>query len=224
MSAVAHIKEYKTGRFFSDDYRGDMSWNGYENNVLLRNDGCDADGVPQFTDVAMALGADDDRDARGMAIADFDRDGDLDIVINHNPGDNDDLDRRGPTLLRNDLGNSRPWFTVDLVGTESNRDGVGAMVTLEATGHRQLRLATAGSGYASQSSSRLHFGLDAAEVVESLTVRWPSGKEEIYGPFEGRRSVRLTEGQGAELIDLTPSQRPLGGGVELEAEDRVGNA
>ena len=64
-----------------------MSWNGYERNVLLRNDGTDKNGVLHFTDVASALGADDIRDGRGMAVADFDNDGDLDIVINNNPGD-----------------------------------------------------------------------------------------------------------------------------------------
>jgi hypothetical protein len=55
--------------------------------VLLRNEGPDASGVPRFNDVAMATGADDIRDARGMATADFDNDGDLDIVVNNNPGD-----------------------------------------------------------------------------------------------------------------------------------------
>ena len=85
MSAVAHIQEYKTGLFYTDEFRGDMSWNGYEHNVLLRNDGPDASGQLEFTDVAMALGADSDKDARGTAMADFDNDGDLDIVINNNP-------------------------------------------------------------------------------------------------------------------------------------------
>ena len=213
MSAVAHIKEYKTGRFFTDDYRGEQSWNGYENNVLLRNDGCDADGVPQFTDVAMALGADDDRDARGIAFADFDRDGDLDIAINHNPGDNDDLSRRRPTLLRNDVGDRRPWLGIELVAHHGNRDAIGAVVTVEAGGRRQVRVAQAGSGYASQSSSRLHFGLGDAARIERLTVRWPQGDTEIHGPFDHRQVVRLTEGGGFEIVDR-PASAPLGGAVE----------
>lgn len=166
--------------------------------------------MPRFTGVALALGADDDRDARGFAASDFDRDGDLDIAINHNPGDNEQVERRRPSLLRNDIGHRRPWLAVDLVGTESNRDGVGATVIVEAAGRRQLRLATAGSGYASQRSPRLHFGLGEADSVDSLTVRWPSGREETFGPFASRRVVRLTEGEGAELLPVAPSA-PLGG-------------
>jgi hypothetical protein len=81
LSAVAHINDYKTGKFYRDEFRGDISWNGYEHNVLLRNEGPAPDGTLQFTDVAMATGADDIRDARGTATADFDNDGDLDVVI-----------------------------------------------------------------------------------------------------------------------------------------------
>ena len=77
MSAVAHINEYKTGKFYRDDFRGDISWNGYEHNVLLRNEGPDSKGALQFSDVAMATGADDIRDARGTATGDFDNDGDV---------------------------------------------------------------------------------------------------------------------------------------------------
>ena len=90
MSAVAHIKDYKAGKFYQDEFRGDISWNGYEHKVLLRNEGKDANGTLQFTDIAMALGADDIKDVRGMAVADFDNDGALDIVMNSNPGDSGD--------------------------------------------------------------------------------------------------------------------------------------
>ena len=69
MSAVAHIKQYKTGAFYADEFRGDISWNGYEHNVLLRNDGRDASGNLRFTDIGMAVGADDEKDGRGMARA-----------------------------------------------------------------------------------------------------------------------------------------------------------
>lgn len=202
MSAVAHIDEYKTGRFYTDEYRGDMSWNGYENNNLFRNEGCDADGVPRFTDVAMALGADDGRDARGIAIADYDNDGDLDIAVNHNIGDHGPSDRANATYLRNDIGAARAWLAVELQGTLSNRDAVGAMVTVITGDREQLRLLSAGSSYASQHSHRLYFGLGDRERIDRLTVRWPSGGSVTFEDLAVRQLVRIVEGEGIESLRL----------------------
>ena len=208
MSAVAHIDEYKTGRFYSDEFRGDMSWNGWENNVLLRSEGCGADGIPRFTDVAMALGADDQFDTRGMAFLDFDNDGDLDLALNHNPGDNDDPSRRRAVLLRNDIGQRRPWLAVELTGTGSNRDAVGAVVVARTGGLTQMRLVTAGSSYASQHAMRLHFGLGEHDVVDQLEVRWPSGLIETFDSLASRQLVRIVEGEGLEQLPL-PSLQPI---------------
>ena len=207
MSAVAHIRDYKTGKFFRDAFRGDISWNGYEHNVLLRNEGPDANGALQFTDIAMAVGADDDKDARGMATADFDNDGDLDIVINNNPGDSGDPQRARAVLLRNNVGQQRSWLAVELEGVESNRDAVGALVTIERNGEKQVRLVTAGSGFSSQHSARLYFGLNDQTQVDSLTVRWPRGRverfEKIAGqPITARRLIKIKEGAGIEARDL----------------------
>jgi hypothetical protein len=209
LSAVAHIKEYKTGILYSEEFRGGLSWNGYERNVLLRNDSTDANGVPQFTDVAVALGADDIRDARGMATADFDNDGDLDIVINNNPGDLvGDQQHAHATFLRNDLGQKRNFLAVELQGTRSNRDGVGAVVTIDAGGAKQLRHVAAGSGYASQHSARLYFGLNDNARVDSLTVRWPSGLIERFENIEAQHLVSITEGSDMKVLTLPP-KRPL---------------
>ena len=207
MSAVAHIKDYKSGKFYSDEFRGDLSWNGYERNVLMRNDGVDASGALQFTNVAVALGADDKRDARGMAVADFDNDGDLDIVINNNPGALlDNVDHARATFLRNDIGSHRNWIAIELQGADSNRDGVGALVTIEAGGHRQIRHATIGGGYASQHSSRLYFGLNEADRVDTLTVQWPSGTVQRMQDITSRQVVHITEGRGIQLLPL--AQKP----------------
>lgn len=208
MSAVAHIRQYKTGKFFTDEYRGGISWNGYENNVLLRNEGCDPDGTPRFTDVAMALGADDIRDSRGVAAADFDQDGDLDLVVNHNPGDRDREVGVPATLLRNDVGQDRSWLAVELEGTESNRDGVGAVVTAVTGSLRQTRLAHAGSGYASQDTGRLYFGLADARQVDELTVTWPGGATERFEDVPARRLVRVVEGSGLEVSRLPGQTDP----------------
>ena len=199
MSAVAHIKDYKAGKFYQDEFRGDISWNGYEHKVLLRNEGKDANGTLQFTDIAMALGADDIKDVRGMAVADFDNDGALDIIMNTNPGDSGDPTKARPALLRNNIGAKRNWLAVELVGTQSNRDAVGAMVTIETGGAKQLRLVSAGSGFASQNTERLYFGLNDKTRVDVLTVRWPSGRIETFRsigdqPINANRVIRITEG------------------------------
>jgi hypothetical protein len=207
LSAVAHIKEYKTGKFYQDEFRGDISWNGYEHNVLLRNEGMEPIGgedkskreTLRFTDVAMAVGADDVKDGRGMAVADFDNDGALDIVINDNPGDSGDASRARPALLRNNIGSRRNWLAVELTGVSSNHDAVGATVMIETGGAKQLRLVSAGSGFASQNSERLYFGLDDKTRVDVLTVRWPSGRVETFKsvgaqPIEARHVIRITEG------------------------------
>ena len=205
MSAVAHIDDYKTGKFFRDDFRGDMSWNGYEYNVLLRNSGVDEEGIPHFSDVAMAMGADSIADSRGLALLDFDNDGDLDFIINNNPGDHG-MESVPPTLLRNEVGQDRSWIAVELVGKTSNRDGVGAEVTARAGEIQALRLMQAGSGYASQHSSRLYFGLGEATLVESLSVRWPGGKVEVFESLPTGHLVRVTEGEGFELLKLPGSE------------------
>lgn len=207
MSAVAHIKDYKSGKFYRDEFRGDISWNGYEHKVLLRNEGKDANGTLQFTDIAMALGADDIKDVRGMAVADFDNDGALDIVMNSNPGDSGDATKAHPTLLRNNIGSKRNWLAVELVGTQSNRDAAGAMVTIETGGAKQLRLVSAGSGFASQNTERLYFGLNDQTRVDVLTVRWPSGRIETFKSIGDQliaadRLVRITEGAGIEQAAL----------------------
>lgn len=215
MSAVAHIKDYKTGKFYRDDFRGDISWNGYEHNVLLRNDGRDASGTLRFSDVAMAAGADTIKDGRGMATADFDNDGDLDIVINNNPSDSGLAERARATLLRNNVGATRNWLAIELRGDgkRSNRDAVGAQVTVEVGGEKQLRLVTAGSGFASQHSARLYFGLGDRDQVSAVTVRWPSGRVERFEQVGGQaigahKLVRVTEGEGAEALALPARQPP----------------
>ena len=196
MSAVAHIDEYKKGTFYTEEFRGAMSWNGYENNNLFRGDGVAEDGIPRFTDVGMVLGADDNRDARGLAVFDYDHDGDLDIAVNHGPGDNDDFERQKVVLYRNEIGASRSWLLVELQGTRSNPEGLGAVVTVVADGQQQSRLRSAGSSFASQHSSWLHFGLGENESVELLTVHWPSGLIEEFANVEARQRIRLVEGEG----------------------------
>jgi hypothetical protein len=108
--------------------------------------------------------------ARGACFADYDNDGKVDaFVVN--------LGAKG-TLLHNVSTNTGHWVAIKLVGTKSNRDGIGARVEVFAAGKRQTAEHVAASGYLSQDDSRMHFGLGAAATIDKLIVHWPSGKEQ----------------------------------------------
>jgi len=106
--------------------------------------------------------------SRGLAVGDFNNDGAQDILINN-------IDQPS-VLLKNSNNAGSHWIMLLLHGTKSNRDGVGARVTLTANAKRQIRNKVTASGYLSQSDPRLHFGLDAATTVDSIEIKWPSGR------------------------------------------------
>ena len=132
-------------------------------NVLLRNEG---DGT--FADVSAASGADDAGVGRGAVYLDYDNDGCLDVFVVN-------LGQRA-ILLRNMCETERNWLAVKPVGASSNRDAIGARVTIEVDGASQIREIAAGSSQMGQNMLEAHFGLGAARVVDSVTVVWPSGK------------------------------------------------
>lgn len=113
-----------------------------------------------------------------MAAADLDRDGRIDLVIANN--------NAPPTILMNYLATAGRWVELELVGSRSNRDAVGAEVRLTAGGRTMIRTVEAGSGYSAQSAHTLHFGLARAAELDSLEVRWPSGRTEQYSGEELR--------------------------------------
>lgn len=102
-----------------------------------------------------------------------------------------------PLLLRNDGGNQLNWIEIKLIGTRSNRDAVGARLTLRAGSLRLIREIKAGGSFVSSSDPRAHFGLGKATKVDSLEIRWPSGTVETLKDLPINRIMALTEGENA---------------------------
>ena len=146
-------------------------------------------GKGRFEDVSKQMGDQIQRPivARGAAYADFDRDGDLDILITTNGGP--------AYLYRNDGGNRNHWLNVKLMGVKSNRSGLGAVVTIESAGGRQTQTVHSGSSYASQSDLALTFGLGKDDIVKSLVIRWPSGQVDRHANVKVNQFTTYKEGQ-----------------------------
>jgi tetratricopeptide (TPR) repeat protein/peroxiredoxin len=143
--------------------RADGTWSGFERNVFYANN---RDGT--FSDVSGAVGLDFLEDGRAFALADFDHDGRLEVFLKN---------RNGPQLrlLKNVIEHLPASITFRLRGTRSNRDAIGSVVTVESESGRQTRLLQAGSGFLSQHSKEVFFGLGAARGPVRASIRWPSG-------------------------------------------------
>ena len=157
-----------------------------QTNHLFANDGGRMREVGAASGPGMAIA----RSFRGAAFADFDDDGDIDVFLTA-------LDDSG-LLLRNESPRSgRHWLQVRLVGTKSNRDGVGARVTVKTGDRVQVRERTGGGSYLSASDPRLQFGLGAAARADLVEVRWPSGAVDRLSDVAADRVVTVREGQTA---------------------------
>ena len=147
-------------------------------------------GKGQFDKVSDWLGPDFVRPiaGRGLATADFDNDGDLDVAINVR-GDY-------PELLRNDGGNANHWLEILLIGTRSNRDGVGASLRLTSEGVWHVEQAKGGMSYMSASDPRIHFGLGKRTKIDSLEITWPSGQVDRLTNLAIDQIIAVKEGIG----------------------------
>jgi enediyne biosynthesis protein E4 len=178
--ANGHVYPYLMAVDLQEKYR--------QPNSLYINRG---DGT--FVDASHLAGPDFAREmvGRGVAFGDFDNDGDIDLAIAQ-------LDGR-PRLLRADRTEENHWVMLRLEGVESNRDALGARVSVTCGSLRQIREIKRSVGIYSAGDPRAHFGLGSCSTIELLTVRWPSGRSQEFERVEADRHYLLREGE-----DLRP--------------------
>jgi hypothetical protein len=153
--------------------------------LLFRNT-----GNGKFENVSAAAGPDLMRPvvARGAAYSDYDRDGDLDVLVTTN---------HGPAYLyRNDGGNANNWISLRLTGSQSNRSGLGAVVRIESASGKQWQVVHSGSSYCSQSDLALTFGLQRDPVVSAIEVAWPSGTRQRFTNIPVKQFLAIHEDKG----------------------------
>lgn len=165
--------------------------------VLYRNNGNET-----FTDISASAGPGITRatSGRGLAVGDLWNDGRLSAVITNM------YDR--PSLLVNQVRYPHHWVAIKTVGTRSNRDGIGARLTLKVGSRRLVDEVRSGSSYISQSDMRVHFGLGRATKIDYLEVQWPSGLRERFSEVPIDTIVTVEEGSGEALQD-SPRERGL---------------
>ncbi|MGO9125774.1 MAG: FG-GAP-like repeat-containing protein [Terriglobales bacterium] len=175
--------------------RSDRTWSGYERNVFYANN---RDGT--FTDVSGAVGLDFLEDGRAFALADFDHDGRQEVFLKN---------RNAPQLriLKNVMKDLPPSIAFRLRGTRSNHDAIGAVVTMETASGRQTRSLQAGSGFLSQHSKELLFGLGEAKGPVKATIHWPSGLVQELRDLPVDHRVLVEEG-GTFRVEPFNTQAP----------------
>ena len=128
------------------------------------------------------------RVSRGLAVGDLFNDGNMDLVV-------EDLVGK-PMLLRNHGIPGHHWVSFELASQKSNRMAIGARLKLVAGATTQTEEIHSGGSYLSQSDTRVHFGLGTATTIDSLEIRWPSGKVETFSGLSGDKFYSVLEGQG----------------------------
>ena len=174
-----------------------------QRNVFLRND-----GQGGFDDVSGTVGLDLDQDGRSFAVLDIDRDGDEDLLVM--------AARQAPHLrvFQNDFAPKAATLAVRLVGSvgsvglKSNRDAIGARVVVETDRMRRTKIVQAGSGFLSQRSKELVFGLGESQRVVKLTIAWPSGENQIITDVPLNTRVRIVEGGATEHTPFAVGSAP----------------
>jgi hypothetical protein len=169
---------------------GNKTLSGYQEKCLFHNQ----EGT-LFTNEAARHGLNSKLDGRGIAVADFDNDGRLDLLVSNA--------NAGPLLYRNVQPTGNHWAQFSLKGTRSNPFAVGARLWVTAGGQTRVGFVNGGNGFASQSSMRVHFGLGQAAKIDKLEVAWPSGLRQTFSNLQPDRLYTIIEGQ-SEIQPLQP--------------------
>jgi len=175
--------------------RADGTWSGYERNIFYANN---RDGT--FSDISGVIDLDFLEDGRAFALADFDHDGRQEVFLKN---------RNGPQLrlLKNVMEGLPPSIAFRLRGTKSNPDAIGAIVTIETEVGRQERSVQAGSGFLSQHSKEVFFGLGAAKGTVRASIRWPSGLVQDLHDLPINHRFWIEEGAKPSRIEAFTERR-----------------
>ncbi|MDE2742043.1 MAG: CRTAC1 family protein [Gemmatimonadota bacterium] len=170
----------------------DQSTSYGQRNLLFRNDSGRLAEVSATAGPGFAL----ESVSRGSATGDYDSDGDPDLLV-FNSG-------QPLSLLRNDLGDANHWITIQLAGVNGNPNGIGARLTATSGDLVQTRELRGSRSYLSQSQLRICLGLGKRPQLDSLVVRWPSGRVERFGPFAANQAIALVEGESISAASDSP--------------------
>ncbi len=196
--------EYENGwNAINQLIREDYSWNGREPNVFY------AQRNGKYYDFSGVSGLDYADDSRAFAVTDMDGDGNLDILLKS---------RLGPQVraLHNDCGSAGRSLGIVLRGTKSNRDGIGARVEVDG----QVNFVQAGSGYLSQHTKTLYFGLRGRPGARRVRIDWPSGTKQQFAGLEASHLYEIEEGSGQIRKSAMRAHRAVAGSVPLRADNR----
>jgi len=168
--------------------------------ILLEND-----GKGHFKNVGNEHGAyfTVKKSGRGLAICDFDNDGNLDVIISH--VDNKPV---APVLLRNEGGTGNHWLGLTLKGKNGPASAISAKVTVTAGGMKQVLVNQWASSYLSNNEQRLHVGLGQQKQIDQLEINWSDGKKEVYKNIECDRYLTILQGTGIATKSPIPSPSP----------------
>lgn len=164
------------------------------------------EGQNTFEDASIELGLNDISLSVDVVDFDYDNDGDLDVLITNT---NSPVLFYENKLLNFDESSGLSWLKIQLEGTVSNRDAIGTVLELD-TSIGLLKRYYSGVGFLSQSLKPVHFGLGDSVEINTLTIIWPSGMTEVITDLSANTTVKITEGNGAEILSIDPSAKIYG--------------